>query len=36
MGVFAGNRFWPVLHLSGFTPRRLAPSEQHELLAYGL
>ncbi|MFJ8695920.1 G/U mismatch-specific DNA glycosylase [Streptomyces roseolilacinus] len=31
-----GNRFWPVLHLSGFTPRRLAPSEQHELLSYGL
>jgi TDG/mug DNA glycosylase family protein len=25
-----------VLHLSGFTPRRLAPSEQHELLSYGL
>jgi double-stranded uracil-DNA glycosylase len=22
-----GNRFWPALHLSGFTPRRLAPSE---------
>ncbi|MYW68549.1 G/U mismatch-specific DNA glycosylase [Streptomyces sp. SID8379] len=31
-----GNRFWPVLHLSGFTPRQLAPSEQEELLAYGL
>ncbi|WP_328324126.1 MULTISPECIES: G/U mismatch-specific DNA glycosylase [unclassified Streptomyces] len=31
-----GNRFWPVLHLSGFTPRRLAPSEQDELLALGL
>ncbi|MFE1383020.1 G/U mismatch-specific DNA glycosylase [Streptomyces sp. NPDC058740] len=31
-----GNRFWPVLHLSGFTPRQLAPSEQDELLAYGL
>ncbi|WP_415949573.1 G/U mismatch-specific DNA glycosylase [Streptomyces sp. KLOTTS4A1] len=31
-----GNRFWPVLHLSGFTPRRLDPSEQHELLSYGL
>ncbi|UUY51856.1 G/U mismatch-specific DNA glycosylase [Streptomyces yangpuensis] len=27
-----GNRFWPVLHLSGFTPRRLAPAEQEELL----
>ncbi|WP_030380706.1 MULTISPECIES: G/U mismatch-specific DNA glycosylase [unclassified Streptomyces] len=31
-----GNRFWPVLHLSGFTPRRLHPSEQEELLSYGL
>ncbi|MFF1464438.1 G/U mismatch-specific DNA glycosylase [Streptomyces sp. NPDC058330] len=31
-----GNRFWPVLHLSGFTPRRLQPSEQSELLDYGL
>ncbi len=31
-----GNRFWPVLHLSGFTPRRLRPSEQSELLGYGL
>ncbi|MEU4144589.1 G/U mismatch-specific DNA glycosylase [Streptomyces parvulus] len=31
-----GNRFWPVLHLSGFTPRRLAPSEQDLLPSYGL
>ncbi|MET8472886.1 G/U mismatch-specific DNA glycosylase [Streptomyces sp. NPDC004856] len=31
-----GNRFWPVLHLSGFTPRLLKPSEQQELLSYGL
>ncbi|MFF8387218.1 G/U mismatch-specific DNA glycosylase [Streptomyces kanasensis] len=31
-----GNRFWPVLHLSGFTPRRLVPAEERELLAYGL
>ena len=31
-----GNRFWPALHLSGFTPRRLAPSEQHLLPGYGL
>ncbi|MFJ1747160.1 G/U mismatch-specific DNA glycosylase [Streptomyces sp. NPDC088116] len=31
-----GNRFWPVLHLSGFTPHRLAPAEQDELLTYGL
>jgi TDG/mug DNA glycosylase family protein len=31
-----GNRFWPALHLSGFTPRRLAPSEQDLLPGYGL
>jgi TDG/mug DNA glycosylase family protein len=31
-----GNRFWPVLHLSGFTPRLLRPAEQRELLSYGL
>jgi double-stranded uracil-DNA glycosylase len=31
-----GNRFWPVLHLSGFTPRQLRPAEQGELPAYGL
>ncbi|MDX2709214.1 G/U mismatch-specific DNA glycosylase [Streptomyces sp. PA03-6a] len=31
-----GNRFWPVLHASGFTPRRLDPAEQDELPAYGL
>ncbi|MEU9058435.1 G/U mismatch-specific DNA glycosylase [Streptomyces sp. NPDC048430] len=31
-----GNRFWPVLHLSGFTPRQLKPSEQDQLLGYGL
>ncbi len=31
-----GNRFWPVLHLSGFTPRQLKPAEQAELLSYGL
>lgn len=31
-----GNRFWPVLHRSGFTPRQLKPSEQDELLGYGL
>ncbi|MFC8918766.1 G/U mismatch-specific DNA glycosylase [Streptomyces sp. NPDC057116] len=31
-----GNRFWPVLHRSGFTPRQLKPSEQDELLTYGL
>ncbi|WP_420000247.1 G/U mismatch-specific DNA glycosylase [Streptomyces boninensis] len=31
-----GNRFWPVLHRSGFTPRLLRPDEQRELLSYGL
>jgi TDG/mug DNA glycosylase family protein len=31
-----GNRFWPTLHLSGFTPRQLRPAEQDELLDLGL
>jgi TDG/mug DNA glycosylase family protein len=31
-----GNRFWPTLHRSGFTPRQLEPSEQDELLSLGL
>ena len=31
-----GNRFWPALHRSGFTPRQLRPDEQAELLAYQL
>ncbi len=31
-----GNRFWPALHRSGFTPRLLHPSEQDELLRQGL
>ncbi|MBW0088172.1 G/U mismatch-specific DNA glycosylase [Pseudonocardia sp. KRD-184] len=31
-----GNRFWPVLHRSGFTPRQLRPDEQGELPALGL
>jgi TDG/mug DNA glycosylase family protein len=31
-----GNRFWPALHRSGFTPRQLHPSEQDELLDYRL
>jgi TDG/mug DNA glycosylase family protein len=30
-----GNRFWPTLHAAGFTERRLAPSEERELLALG-
>ncbi|WP_308042529.1 G/U mismatch-specific DNA glycosylase [Micromonospora sp. PLK6-60] len=31
-----GNRFWPALHLGGFTPRLLHPSEQDLLPGYGL
>lgn len=31
-----GNRFWPALHLSGFTPRLLAPREQDEIPKFGL
>jgi TDG/mug DNA glycosylase family protein len=30
-----GNRFWPALHLSGFTARQLHPSEQDQLLDAG-
>ncbi|HYA37548.1 MAG TPA: G/U mismatch-specific DNA glycosylase [Candidatus Methylomirabilis sp.] len=30
-----GNRFWPALHKSGFTPRLLTPYEECELLKYG-
>jgi TDG/mug DNA glycosylase family protein len=31
-----GNRFWPALHRSGFTPRLLHPAEQDQLPALGL
>jgi TDG/mug DNA glycosylase family protein len=31
-----GNRFWPALHLAGFTPRQFRPDEQAELLNLGL
>jgi double-stranded uracil-DNA glycosylase len=31
-----GNRFWPALHRSGFTPRQLRPSEQFLLPGMGL
>jgi TDG/mug DNA glycosylase family protein len=31
-----GNRFWPALHRSGFTPRQLRPDEQDDLLDLGL
>jgi len=30
-----GNRFWPALHLAGFTTRLMAPHESHELLGSG-
>src|ERR1043165_3735583 len=30
-----GNRFWPALHASGFTPRLLAPHEERLLLDLG-
>lgn len=31
-----GNRFWPALFRSGFTPRQMLPNEQQDLLALGL
>jgi TDG/mug DNA glycosylase family protein len=31
-----GNRFWPALHASGFTPELLGPYRQEELLPLGL
>ncbi len=31
-----GNRFWPALHRSGFTPRQLRAAEQRLLLTYHL
>jgi double-stranded uracil-DNA glycosylase len=31
-----GNRFWPALYRSGFTPRQLRPDEQDQLLGLGL
>ncbi|NID14588.1 G/U mismatch-specific DNA glycosylase [Luteibacter yeojuensis] len=30
-----GNRFWPALHLAGFTPVQLSPAEDVRLLEYG-
>jgi TDG/mug DNA glycosylase family protein len=30
-----GNRFWPVLHAAGFSPRILKPWEERELLEWG-
>src|SRR6201999_474328 len=31
-----GNRFWPTLYSSGFTPQLFHPSQDHELLELGL
>ncbi len=31
-----GNRFWPALYASGFTPRLFRPAEQQQLLPLGL
>jgi TDG/mug DNA glycosylase family protein len=31
-----GNRFWPALHASSFTPRLLRPDEESEMLRLGL
>ncbi|MFE7860190.1 G/U mismatch-specific DNA glycosylase [Streptomyces sp. NPDC057403] len=31
-----GNRMWPALHRSGFTPCRFRPEQERELLALGL
>ena len=31
-----GNRFWPVLHLAGFTPHQVAPQDDRSVLAFGL
>lgn len=31
-----GNRFWPALHASGFTPALLRPEDDTDLLALGL
>jgi TDG/mug DNA glycosylase family protein len=31
-----GNRFWPALHLAGFTPRLVSPYEERVLLQLGL
>lgn len=31
-----GNKFWSTLHEVGLTPRRLDPTEYHDLLRYGI
>lgn len=30
-----GNRFWRVMHLSGFTPHQIAPQDSHTILRHG-
>jgi|TARA_Y100000758_G_scaffold70616_1_gene46420 TDG/mug DNA glycosylase family protein len=31
-----GNRFWPILHESGLTPRQMLPSEFRDAVQYGI
>jgi TDG/mug DNA glycosylase family protein len=31
-----GNRFWPALHASGFTPTLMRPEQERGLLSFGL
>ncbi|CDG80818.1 G/U mismatch-specific DNA glycosylase [Janthinobacterium agaricidamnosum] len=31
-----GNRFWPVLHLAGFTPHLVAPQDDRGVLDFGV
>jgi len=31
-----GNKFWPMLHETGLTPRLFAPDDYRELLAHGI
>jgi double-stranded uracil-DNA glycosylase len=31
-----GNKFWPMLHETGLTPRRFAPKDYRELLGHGI
>ncbi|HEY4322042.1 MAG TPA: G/U mismatch-specific DNA glycosylase [Gemmatimonadales bacterium] len=31
-----GNRFWPALHASGFTPHLVSPANERELLDHGV
>jgi TDG/mug DNA glycosylase family protein len=30
-----GNRFWPVLHLAGFTPQQMTPEQDRTVLQFG-